>query len=83
MLDEKLIGVITNGEAKSFDIASGNHSLKLKFDWCGSNELDFSIAPNEIIKFKCGSAIKGWKWFFAHILNIFAPNSLMYIKREK
>jgi len=36
VLDGVVIGMIGNGETKTFPIVPGPHSLSLKIDWCGS-----------------------------------------------
>jgi len=46
-LEEEKIGVIANGEVKAFEIESGEHNLKSKIDWCGSEILTFNLNPNE------------------------------------
>lgn len=52
------IGTIGNGEVKTFEIPEGNHSLKAKIDWCGSREIDFSVAGEEKKYFK----LSGFKY---------------------
>jgi hypothetical protein len=46
-LDGKKIGVIGNGELKEFDIEQGEHTLKSKIDWCGSETLNITVTDNE------------------------------------
>jgi len=46
-LEEEKIGVIGNGEVKVFEIESGEHNLKSKIDWCGSETLTFNLNHNE------------------------------------
>jgi len=46
-VDKKKIGTIANGETKEFEIPSGQHVVKAKIDWCGSNNLTCQINENE------------------------------------
>ena len=49
-LDGKKIGVIRNGEFKEFEIEPGEHNIKAKIDWCGSEKLLINLADNEVKK---------------------------------
>ncbi|TXE02272.1 hypothetical protein [Algoriphagus aquimarinus] len=49
-LDGEKIAVIGNGEIKDFEIKSGEHTLKSKIDWCGSETLTINLSDNEIKK---------------------------------
>ena len=46
-LDGKKIGVIGNGEIKEFEVEPGEHTLKSKIDWCGSETLNINLTDNE------------------------------------
>jgi hypothetical protein len=47
-VDKKKIGTISNGETKEFEIPTGQHVVKAKIDWCGSNNLTCQINENEL-----------------------------------
>lgn len=49
-LDGEKIGVIGNGEIKEFEIEPGEHTLKSKIDWCGSETLKMNLTDNETKK---------------------------------
>ena len=51
-LDGEKIGVIGNGEVKEFEVESGEHTLKAKIDWCGSEILKINLSDNETKKIK-------------------------------
>jgi hypothetical protein len=53
MLDGQEIGRIANGETKAFEIAPGTHNLKIKIDWCGSNEIQVSVNAGESVSCSC------------------------------
>lgn len=52
-LDGNLIGKIKNGSTLSFDISEGPHVLKLKIDWCSSNEIEFNYSYKDDVSFIC------------------------------
>ena len=49
-LDGEKIGAIGNGEIKEFEIEPGEHTLKSKIDWCGSETLKMNLTDNETKK---------------------------------
>ncbi|CAN5458129.1 hypothetical protein BH23BAC3_BH23BAC3_25630 [soil metagenome] len=60
-LDGDKIGVIGNGQTKEFEIIPGEHRLKSKIDWCGSETLTFELYENETQKIEL-SGFKLGKW---------------------
>lgn len=46
-LDNNKIGTIGNGDMEEFTLDAGQHTLKAKLDWCGSNQHSFSLSDNE------------------------------------
>jgi capsid portal protein len=82
LLDGKTIGAIANGETKSFEVKPGDHSLFLKIDWARSNKLDFSLStPQQVIHFKCSSALKGDRVWLAAIYALFLFNKMLELER--
>ena len=53
ILDGKNAGNIVQNQSISIALDSGHHSLKMKIDWCDSEEINFNINPEEEIKFEC------------------------------
>ena len=43
-LDGEKIGVIENGQVIEFEVEPGQHKLKTKIDWCGSETLKFELS---------------------------------------
>lgn len=43
-IDGSQVGKIKNGETWSVEVPDGKHTLRLKIDWCGSEELTFDSA---------------------------------------
>jgi hypothetical protein len=46
-LDGEKISVIGNGQIKEFEVEPGEHTLRSKIDWCGSETLKMNISDNE------------------------------------
>lgn len=47
VLDDKKVGSVSNGDAEEFQLTEGDHRLKVKMDWCGSETHSFSISANQ------------------------------------
>jgi hypothetical protein len=77
LLDGQEIGRLADGDTKSFPIIPGAHSLKLKIDWAGSNEISFDANTSQTVRFECMSCLRGWRIGFA-VFALLTPNS--YIK---
>lgn len=58
LLDGEPIGVISNGETKTFEIPEGNHRIQVKIDWCTSKALTFDIGEGETKRFSMSSFAK-------------------------
>src|SRR5579883_1440742 len=81
VVDGKKIGKIGNGETKSFPIAAGEHMLKLKIAWCGSNTVRFDAAESQTVKFLCASSLRGWRLLLGTFVAIFTPNQYLRLSR--
>src|ERR1035437_7905129 len=47
-VDGQKIGYISNGETKEFEVAAGQHTLKAKRGWYGSQDFDCNLYNKEI-----------------------------------
>lgn len=83
MVDEHQIGVINDGETKSFILPDGEHTIYLKIDWCRSNKLKFAIKEGETLEFDCGNALKGWKILLDMLYVTILKNHYLWIKTKK
>jgi hypothetical protein len=81
VVDGRKIGKIANGETKSFPIDPGEHTLKLKIAWCGSNTIHFDADTSQTVDFQCASSLRGWKIFLATAIAIFTPNQYLRLSR--
>lgn len=52
-IDGAEVGVVGDGETAVFPVGPGQHSLKLRIDWAGSEKLHFSVDPGQSITFRC------------------------------
>lgn len=59
LIDGKEIGGIKSGETLKFPLATGNHTLQLKIDWCSSKETVITILENQATYAKCAPIGKG------------------------
>jgi|GEM_PF-3286081 len=48
LVDNQIIGLLSNGEIKEYNVTEGRHKLKIKSGRIGSKDLDFMIFNNEI-----------------------------------
>lgn len=62
-LDGKKLGVVENNDIQIFNIDAGQHTLKAKIDWCGSQTIDFDIKDDDIQVFNI-SSFKFSNWLF-------------------
>lgn len=51
ILDGKNIGQVFNGQTKTLPLSAGQHRLRLKADWRGSNTLDLNVGKEETVQF--------------------------------
>lgn len=82
ILDGIQTGKIGNGETKEFPIPPGQHELRLKVDWCGSNAIQFAASNNDILGFSARSNLQGVKLLAAVWYVFFAPKSWIVLERE-
>jgi hypothetical protein len=82
ILDGKNAGSIVQNQTISIAVDPGHHSLKMKIDWCGSEEINFNINPEEEIQFECennrSSPLKALLIFY---YLIFDTNNWILLKR--
>ncbi len=81
LLDGAEIGRIGNGETKSFPVAPGKHQLALKVDWCGSNEVSFSVSSGDSLAFLCDSTLRGFSVWAALYYVLFARDRYLWLRQ--
>jgi hypothetical protein len=60
LVDAQEIGTVGDGEAQEFPLAPGEHSLRLKLDWAGSQTVPFVLAPGDVAVFRCRPGGRSW-----------------------
>ena len=81
VVDGNSIGEINDGDTKSFDVKPGVHTLRMKIDWGGSNEVEFKLSRNETINFRCASSMTGLRGWFGVVYVLFLPNRYVELER--
>lgn len=81
ILDGKNVGIIFATQSISVPVEPGHHSLKMKIDWGGSEEINFSIGSGEEITFECESAFSiGQVLLFPYYIT-FGTNKWILLKQ--
>ncbi len=81
ILDGNVIGQIHDGEVFEYAPSPGSHALRLKIDWCGSNQLDFAAKDNETVDFECGG-LRGYKRWLVFWILIFQRNRYLWLEQQ-
>lgn len=51
-INNKQIGVISEGEIKEYNVSSGTHIISTKIDWAGSKDIIVDLKENDVINLK-------------------------------
>ena len=77
VVDGTDVGRIRFSESIDIPVAAGQHDIRLKIDWCGSNSLAIQAKNNQIVKLECGSSLIGWRILLAYLyISIWRANYL-------
>ena len=60
-VDGVVVGLVRARESITVPVSPGRHSLVIRIDWCGSEQIDFEAQSGEHIHFACGSNLAGWR----------------------
>lgn len=58
-IDDKMKATIKNGDIYTIELTEGEHTIKLKVDWCSSCELKFIYKEGDDIAFDCYPILRG------------------------
>ena len=78
-IDGQIVGTISNGQTKDFEITQGRHTLISKIDWCSSPEVSFEINDHDSKKFLVGN-FKYARLLIPYVTVIFALSFLLAFK---
>ncbi len=81
VLDGALVGTVRAGQSATVSTTPGRHSLVLRIDWCGSEEVSFEARTGEHITFECGSSLAGWRVLLAIVYMIFRTREYLWLRR--
>ncbi|MTI96927.1 MAG: hypothetical protein FH749_15905 [Firmicutes bacterium] len=84
VLNDEVVGTISNGQQIELNVPPGRHRLNLKIDWCRSNIVEFEMSEHPI-NFECGSNLRGAKFLlpFIEIYYItFGRNKYLWLRPE-
>jgi len=80
-LDGQAVGRINAGQTVEIRVATGEHSIVAKIDWCGSPPLNFDIREGETLQFECGSNLQGLRIFLALVYVFFLRHQYLTLTR--
>jgi hypothetical protein len=78
--NSQVIGKISNGETRVFDVSEGKHELYLKIDWCRSNKVLVDVVPGTQVEVHGGSSLRGMKLLGIFFLPIFLPHKYLWLR---
>ncbi|KMM60067.1 hypothetical protein ACH95_09670 [Bacillus glycinifermentans] len=82
LIDGAEMGKIKDGGRLRIDLQPGEHFIQVKADWCISQSAKFTLHKGEVLKFRCGSPIRGWKVFMVMFSVLFSPEKHLFIHQE-
>jgi hypothetical protein len=53
LIDGQAVGKLRRGSTRDFALAPGDHRVRAKIDWTGSEELVVSLHAGEVIELEC------------------------------
>ncbi|MSO00077.1 hypothetical protein BHT95_12015 [Bacillus paralicheniformis] len=83
LIDGVEAGKIKDGGRLRIDLEPGEHEIQVKIDWCVSQTLRFTLDEGEVLKFRCGSPVRGWKMFFGFFYVLADPEKYSFIELEE
>jgi hypothetical protein len=76
------LGRISAGASREFTVAPGTHRLLLKIDWCTSNEVAFSIGAEQVVRFSCGSNLRGLRLLLAFYYATLGRRRYLWLRQD-
>lgn len=81
IIDGDEMGNIKDGGRLRIELQPGEHVIQVKVDWCTSQTLRFTLAEGEVLKFRCGSPIRGWKLLLVLFFILGSPDNYLFIEQ--
>ncbi|MBK4205622.1 hypothetical protein EGI09_17315 [Bacillus subtilis] len=83
LIDGTEMGNIKDGGRLRIALPPGEHVIQVKIAWCTSQTLRFTLAEGEVLKFRCGSPIRGWKLLLVLFSVLGSPEHYLFIEQEE
>ena len=80
-IDGVIVGSVRARESITVPVSPGMHSLVLRIDWCGSEQVDFEIQLGEYVSFECGSSLTGWRILLVLFYITFGAHQYLWLRR--
>jgi len=80
-VDGVVVASVRAGQLVTIPVSAGSHTLGLRIDWCGSEELQFEARAGERITFECGSSLAGWRSLLAIVYVLFRTRQYLWLRR--
>ena len=81
-VDDVVVGLVQAGESVTIPVAPGRHSMVIRIDWCGSEQIDFEVQAGEHAFFECGSSLVGWRIVLALFYIVFRTNQYLWLRHS-
>ena len=80
-VDRVTVASVRAGQSATVPVMAGQHTLGLRIDWCGSEELQFEARSGEQVTFECGSNLTGWRILLALFYVLFRRRQYLWLRR--
>src|SRR5262245_36364196 len=80
-VDGVIVASVRQGQSVTVPVSAGSHTLRLRIDWCGSEEHRFEARAGERLTFECGSSLTGWRLLLALVYVLFHTQRYLWLRR--
>jgi hypothetical protein len=54
LIDGTQVGVVGDGCSEIFSVTPGAHVVRLRLDWCKSDQVDLAVSDGGVVHLRCG-----------------------------
>lgn len=80
-VDGVMVASVRAGQSVTFPVSVGIHALRLRIDWCGSEEQRLDVRSGERITFECGSSLAGWRLLIGFYYAFLRTQQYLWLRR--
>ena len=62
-------------------ISPGQHTARVRIDWCRSHEITFDAVEGEMIQLECSTHSFGWNRLVASFRRLFRPSKYLWLRQ--